>query len=304
MDFVINTPLSLLTTDEDLFLYINQFENQNQPVVLRLEVDDNQVANVKSITENTAISVEVVVATAEQSIPINGDYLLNLRITDKLFPGALAQLAAVLSAHPTDFVTSYFLKTTQNLGHSLTDFLTDQYNLELLTSLPPVQEAGLVDKPLSTWSLADKLAMLPVFQRYLVFTKNDRFLELDNCLWPFGNALKISSLNFNLPLTSIAQQIHILQNTKDVIFLGAPILASDRRIIDPQNRINELLTAINISQTIAFKEQYHTYIIHELQATVESPAFKDLDNNLRSSLKQKIQTDLSITDGYSASEVK
>ncbi|MCY9806250.1 hypothetical protein OXT66_01655 [Lentilactobacillus senioris] len=302
MNFVINTPLSSLTTNKDLTVYINQLAAQKQPVVLRLEVDADQVANVKSITENAAISVEVVVAG--QSSPINGDYLLNLRITDKLFPGALAQLAAVLSAHPTDFVTSYFLKADQNLGHSLTDFFTDQYNLGRLTSLPPVQEAGLVDKPLSTWSLADKLAMLPVFQRYLVFTKNDRFLELDNRLWPFGNALKISSLNFNLPLTSVSQQIHVLQNTEDVIFLGAPILASDRRIIDPQNRINELLAAIKVSQTIAFKEQYHPYVIHELQVAVESPAFKALTSELQNKLKKQIKTDLSATDGYSASEVK
>lgn len=302
MDFVINTPLSSLTTEEDLIAYIKQLAGQNQPVTLRLEVTADQVTAVKNATANVAIPVEVVVAG--QASPITGDYLLNLRVTDKLFPGALAQLAAVVAAHPTKFITSYYLDVNQDLEHSLTDFITNRSNPDRLMTLPPVQEVGLDSKPFLTWSVADKLAVLPMIQRYRVFTKNDRFSNLTDRLWPYGNALKISALNFNLPLTSIAQQMHVLQHTEDVVYLGVPIMASDRRIIAPQNRINELLAAMKAPQPIAFNEQYHPYVIQELQAAIESPAFKALDNNLRSSLKRQIQTDLSITDGYSASEVK
>lgn len=302
MDFVINTPLSSLTTAEDLTAYIQRLADQHQAVTLRLEVAADQLSAVKNAVANAAIPVEVVVSG--QAGLIAGDYLLNLRVTDKLFPGALAQLAAVAAAHPTNFITSAFLGVTGDLDHNLTEFLVDQYRSNQINSLAPVREVGLDTKPLSTWSLADKLALLPMVQRYLVFTKNDRFLELADRLWPYGNCLKVSALNMNLPLASVAQQAHVLQQTTNVIFLGAPILASDRRIIDPSNRIYELLAVLKCNQAITFTEQYHPYVINELQKTLETPAFNALATDLQAKLKQQIKTDLSATDGYSASEIK
>ena len=302
MDFVINTPLNSLTTEADLTAYIQLLAEQNTALTLRLEVPVEQAEQVRQTVKDAPI--EVLVTTAEQPDAIQGDYVMNLRITDRLFPGAVAQIAAVVAAHPTHFVTSAFLTNAADLGHALTDFLTEEYRETAWNYLPPVQAAGLADKAVSTWSVADKLAVLPMIQRYQVFTKNDRFLDLENRLWPFGNVLKVSSLDANVPVTSVAQQIHVLQQATNVIFLGAPILASDRRIITPEKQVDELLAGITVPQTMAFTEQYHPYVIQELQTVIESPAFLALTASEKADAKKHIATSLDAVDGYAASEIK
>lgn len=302
MNFIINTPVDSLTTMTDLTDYIQHLADQVPAVTLRLVVAQEQVAEVQPVLQDAPVPVEVV--TDDQVATLQGDYLINMRVTDRLLPGALAQIQAVLVAHPTDLVTTSFLSPEEDLERNLTDYLTKRYSAEFLASLPPIQAAQLADRDLATWSMADKLAVLPMVQRYLVATKNDRFVRLTRRLWPYGNVLRIAALNPNLPAISISQQIHLIQQAENVVRLGVPVLVSDRRIIKPVQLTDELLAGIQAPQTIAFTNQYHPYVIKMLNQILETPTFTALSAEQQRSVRDKITTSLDATEGYAASEIK
>lgn len=304
MNFLINVPLSKLTTDADLKLFLERVALQAYAdVTVRLITPTANLAAVQAVA--TASPLKIMVVDEANPTPLTGDYLLNLRVTDHLLPGALAQLASVLKIHPTMMVSGAKFSIEVDLGTALNNFFEQEDNsLDVRLTAVPLLAKALKKAPFSSLPMADKLAILPMIQRYLVDTHDDRFERMAPKLWPYANVLQISALNPDLPAISVAQQASIMQKSADIVYLSTPIIQADHRILDPKQWVAQLLAVLAGKQQMSFTDKYRDYVVNELEKLKETPAYGALTRDDKQEIQSQIKTAFTVTDGYDPDDVK
>ncbi|WP_172188303.1 hypothetical protein [Lentilactobacillus kribbianus] len=304
MNFLINVPLSKLTTDADLKLFLERVAIQEYAdVTVRLITPTANLAAVQAVA--TASPLKIMVVDEANPTPLTGDYLLNLRVTDHLLPGALAQLASVLKIHPTMMVSGAKFSIEVDLGTALNNFFEQEDNsLDVRLTAVPLLAKALKKAPFNSLPMADKLAILPMIQRYLVDTHDDRFERMDTKLWPYANVLQISALNPDLPAISVAQQASIMQKSADIVYLSTPIIQADHRILDPKQWVAQLLAVLAGKQQMSFTDKYRDYVVNELEKLKETPAYGALTRDDKQEIQSQIKTAFTVTDGYDPDDVK
>lgn len=304
MNFLINVPLSKLTTDADLKLFLERVALQAYAdVTVRLITPTANLAAVQAVA--VATQLKTMVVDEANPTPLIGDYLLNLRVTDHLLPGALAQLASVLQIHPTTMISGAKFSMDTDLDGALNQYFGngEKRFIKQLATVPVVAQA-LNDTPLNSWALADKLALLPMVQRYLVDTQDSRFTKMTTRLWPYGNVVSIKGLNPDISAISVVQQAHLLQTATDIVHLSTPIIQADQRILQPKQWVAQLLAVLTTEPSLAFANKYHDYVIKALAQLKETPAYDALTRDEQHKMQSQIETAFTVTDGYDPDEIK
>ncbi|ABJ63545.1 MULTISPECIES: hypothetical protein [Levilactobacillus] len=150
--------------------------------------------------------------------PSEQTYLINLRETDRLLPGALKQWQQVIQQHPNRLISLATFDSGQPLAPQVQDYLEQHADSRLHLTLQQLADSKLTTanaQQLTLWGL----------QNYSVQTNLQSLKYLDQRLRPTGLLLPSMQLSPNLPLASLQQTLPILQSATEVIRLHVPTIA-------------------------------------------------------------------------------
>lgn len=151
-------------------------------------------------------------------IPAERTYLLNLRDTDHLLPGAFRQWAQVIQQHPNCLISLATFDSSIALDPQIQDYLTQHIENRLQTTLHQL----VTDR--SDTTSAQQLALWGL-QNYSIQTNIQSLKYLSQRLRPTGLLLPSMQLFPDIPLVSLQQTLSLLQSATEVIRLHVPTIA-------------------------------------------------------------------------------
>jgi len=151
-------------------------------------------------------------------IPAERTYLLNLRDTDHLLPGAFRQWAQVIQQHPNCLISLATFDSSIALDLQIQDYLTQHIENRLQTTLHQL----VTDR--SDTTSAQQLALWGL-QNYSIQTNIQSLKYLSQRLRPTGLLLPSMQLFPDIPLVSLQQTLSLLQSATEVIRLHVPTIA-------------------------------------------------------------------------------
>ena len=192
------------------------------------------------------------------------NYLINLRETDHVLPGALHQWAQVMAKHPGSPISLAAFDMHQSLADQIAAYVVDH------------QEAALQQtyRQLATDSLDDpneQLLTLWSLQSYSVQTNLQNQRLLTQRIRPTGVLLPTELLDTALPLVSAAQAFAVLRQSTDIIRLHVPTLQRAMWVeATPVAWLSEL-KKIDVQQLdVMWQPVYQTYFQRQLEALLKS----------------------------------
>lgn len=218
---------------------IEEVNDQRFPdVSLNLQLPEDQELN--STQRHQAESWSLTVGQPE-IIPAERTYLLNLRETDHLLPGAIRQWAQVIQQHPNCLISLATFDSGLSLDLQTQDYLTQHAGNRLQTTLQQLMadsSDAVSPQQLALWGL----------QNYSIQTNLQSPKYLNQRLRPTGLLLPSMQVTPDLPLVSLRQTLTMLQSATEVIRLHVPTITTQSwAMTTPMAWLSELQT-INFDQ--------------------------------------------------------
>ncbi|WP_341780326.1 hypothetical protein [Levilactobacillus sp. HBUAS70063] len=211
------------------------------------------------------------------------NYLINLRETDHVLPGALQQWAQVTAQHPGSPISLAAFDAHQPLHDQIAAYVVDHQEAALQQTYRQLASDSL-DNPdeqlLTLWSL----------QNYSVQTNLQSVRHLTQRIRPTGILLPTELLNPTLPLASAAQAFAVLRQSPDVVRLHVPTLQRAMWVeATPIAWLNEL-EKIDVEQLdVMWQPVYQAYFQRQLNALLKSIDRKQLTKEDHTELLARIK---------------
>ncbi|RRK10118.1 hypothetical protein D1831_09145 [Lactiplantibacillus garii] len=246
-------------------------------VVTNLQLPANQELTGAHQAKLAALHVTV---QEQPQLPTTADgYVLNLRETTGLLPGALAQWQSVTSQHANTPVSLATFDNQLPLDEQINDYLTAHANNGLLRTYQQLSDSDNVWPQL--WGL----------QNYSVQTNLKNFRLLSQRLRPTGVLLPVSQLSPDYPVVSLAQNLQLLSQQTEIIRLHVPTIQNGSWSRDtPLAWFNQLQlgqrVTLNAEWEPVFEKYYRSQLKRLLKHADENQLTEAQQDLLRDQLEQ------------------
>lgn len=211
------------------------------------------------------------------------NYLINLRETDHVLPGALHQWAQVMAKHTGSPISLAAFDLSEELDTQIMAYVADH------------QESGLQQtyRQLATTTIDDpdeRLLTLWSLQSYSVQTNLQNIRQMTQRIRPTGILLPTERLTPTLPLVSTAQAFAVLRQGTDIVRLHVPTIQRAMWAeVTPTVWLDEL-TQINTDQLdVMWQPAYADYVQRQLNFLLTVAGRKQLSKQAHTTLMTRIK---------------
>lgn len=206
------------------------------------------------------------------------DYTLNLWDTDDLLPAALRQWDQLVTQHPGSLVSLATFDSRSALPEQVDAYLHRHAAANL-----SVVYAQLADQALT-------LETLWGIQSYSIQTNLQNQSLLPERLKVTGLLLPSALLNAEMPLNSLSQALHVLQQTPDVVRLHVPTLATQPLLTSqPQEAFAQLMALTDVPMDIIWHPVITAFVQTELNHLLRSATRYNLSPTAHAQLLRQIK---------------
>ncbi|UIF29122.1 hypothetical protein KB236_11515 [Levilactobacillus brevis] len=211
------------------------------------------------------------------------NYLINLRETDHVLPGALQQWAQVMAKHPGSPISLAAFDLHQSLADQIAAYVMDHQEAALQQTYRQLAADSLDDPN-------EQLRTLWSLQSYSVQTNLQSLSQLTQRIRPTGVLLPTELLDTTLPLVSAAQAFAVLRQSPDILRLHVPTLQRAMWVeVTPLAWLNEL-TQIDVQQLdVMWQPVYQDYFQRQLNALLKAADRKRLSKEAHTELLARIK---------------
>ncbi|MFD1549326.1 hypothetical protein [Levilactobacillus fuyuanensis] len=218
-----------------------------------------------------------------QTALVPHNYLINLRETDHVLPGALHQWAQVMAKHTGSPISLAAFDLSEDLDTQIMAYVADH------------QESGLQQtyRQLATTTIDDpdeRLLTLWSLQSYSVQTNLQNIRQMTQRIRPTGILLPTERLTPALPLTSTAQAFAVLRQGTDIVRLHVPTIQRAMWAeVTPTAWLDEL-TQIDATQLdVMWQPAYMAYVQRQLNFLLTVAGRKQLSKQAHTTLMIRIK---------------
>ena len=205
------------------------------------------------------LSIEQRVTASNWSLSVNqpplisADYLINLRETDHLLPGALQQWHSLATLHPQAIISLASFDNSHSPYEQIHDYLNHHQANSLQTTFSAL--AGPVTSSTVLWSL----------QKYTILPDLPSSHQLAQQLQPTGVLLPVSLLQSKYPLVSLNQTLSAFQSAAEVVRLCVPtFITQSWAATTPLAWLEQLQTVDVTGLDTAWQPLFTHYLQHQL----------------------------------------
>lgn len=274
MKLLINiTPAKQLDWNK-LATLVKNIQSQNfSNVSLNLQLPPHQQL---SETQQAAAVTWSLSCTDRPTTPV--DYVLNLWDTDDLLPTALRQWDQLVAQHPDSLVSLATFDSRSALPEQVDAYL-QHHSASNLSAV----YTQLTDQALS-------LETLWGIQSYSIQTNLQNQALLPERLKVTGLLLPSALLNAEMPLNSLSQALHVLQQTPDVVRLHVPTLATQSLLTSqPQEAFAQLMALADAPLDITWQPVITTFVQTQLNHLLRSATRYNLSPTAHTKLLRQIK---------------
>ncbi|MCT4486910.1 hypothetical protein [Levilactobacillus parabrevis] len=211
------------------------------------------------------------------------NYLINLRETDHVLPGALHQWAQVMAKHTGSPISLAAFDSSEDLDAQIMAYVADHQESGLQQTYRQVATASIDDpdeRLLTLWSL----------QSYSVQTNLQNIRQMTQRIRPTGILLPTELLTPTLPLVSAAQAFAVLRQGTDIVRLHVPtIQRSMWAEATPIAWLDELTQVDTAKLDVMWQPAYTDYVQRQLNFLLTTASRKQLSKQAHTTLMTRIK---------------
>ncbi|MCV3741244.1 hypothetical protein OF387_08380 [Lentilactobacillus hilgardii] len=266
MKFIITVTINQPIRQLDWLAFITNLQRQNYADVM-INIRTNSPINVQHLADvRTTIPIKINLSLNHQDA-----YLIHLKVSDRLLPGAFYQWQSVIYHHsaPLVFLTAFDQQTS--LSQQLDQQLDRYKDSAVLTTL--LNHFIHQDKRSTTLSNQDKALLLVALQKYQLVTDKQYLPHLAQLLAPNRILLQANQLNNSSKWLANVQKI--IQRTAKIPLLTMPTLQATPYPVF--SSISEIDNALKLLPTASqpIKVGWQQYLINQLEALLRSRMIRE-----------------------------
>lgn len=210
-------------------------------------------------------------------------YVINLRETDHLLPGALQQWAQVMAKHPGSPISLAAFDLSTPLDDQIMAYVADHQESMLQQTYRQLTSA-------TTDDATERLITLWSLQSYSVQTNLQNGRLLTQRIRPTGILLPAELLTPSLPLCSAAQAFAVLRQAPDIVRLHVPTLQREMWAeATPIAWLNELEAIDATKLDVMWQPVYADYFQRQLNTLLTTAGHKQLSRSAHLALLARIK---------------
>lgn len=211
------------------------------------------------------------------------NYLINLRETDHVLPGAFHQWAQVIANHSGSPISLSAFDLSEDLDTQIMAYVADHQESSLQQTYRQLATTTIDDSDerlLTLWSL----------QSYSVQTNLQNVRQLTQRIRPTGVLLPTERLTSTLPLVSAAQAFAVLRQGTDIVRLHVPTIQRAMWVeATPTAWLNELTRIDPTHLDVMWQPAYADYMQVQLNSLLTLAGRKQLSKQAHTTLLIRIK---------------